>query len=210
MPPQHSRRSRPHRTTDHAARPGIDDRCRPTPRRNQHENSPITTAGGLVAALAALSLTLAACAGSSDCRQRRRFQRAGSAAAETGTLKLWHYESANSAMGIAWDEAIEIFKTEHPGVTVEFERKAFEQIQQNAGMILSSDEGPDIMEYNKGNATAGLLATQGLLTDLTDRGHRSAAGTRSSARACRPPPSTTRRASWAPATGTACRTTAST
>jgi raffinose/stachyose/melibiose transport system substrate-binding protein len=84
------------------------------------------------------------------------------------TLKLWHYESANSAMGIAWDKAIEVFKSEHPGVTVTFERKAFEQIQQNAGMILNSDEGPDLMEYNKGNATAGLLSSQGLLTDLTD------------------------------------------
>ena len=64
-------------------------------------------------------------------------------------------------MGIAWDKAIEIFKDEHPGVKVEFERKAFEQIQQNAGMIINSDEGPDIMEYNKGNATAGLLVLPG-------------------------------------------------
>jgi raffinose/stachyose/melibiose transport system substrate-binding protein len=115
---------------------------------------------GVVAALAAVSLTLAACSGSGD---------AGSAEADSGTLKLWHYESANGAMGIAWDKAIEIFKTEHPNVQVDFERKAFEQIQQNAGMILSSDEGPDIMEYNKGNATAGLLASQGMLTDLTEQ-----------------------------------------
>jgi raffinose/stachyose/melibiose transport system substrate-binding protein len=123
---------------------------------------------GWVAALAALSLTLAACAGSSDSASSSSAD-GSSAAAETGTLKLWHYESANGAMGIAWDKAIEIFKTEHPGVTVDFERKAFEQIQQNAGMIISSDEGPDIMEYNKGNATAGLLASQGLLTDLTEQ-----------------------------------------
>ncbi|KXK61212.1 sugar ABC transporter substrate-binding protein [Micromonospora rosaria] len=86
---------------------------------------------------------------------------------DASVLKLWHYESANSAMGIAWDRAIEIFKDEHPGVEVRFERKAFEQIQQNAGMIINSDEGPDVMEYNKGNATAGLLSKQGLLTDLT-------------------------------------------
>ncbi|MFV2104371.1 extracellular solute-binding protein [Micromonospora sp. LOL_024] len=86
---------------------------------------------------------------------------------EANVLKLWHYESANSAMGIAWDRAIEIFKDEHPGVEVRFERKAFEQIQQNAGMIINSSEGPDVMEYNKGNATAGLLSSQGLLTDLT-------------------------------------------
>ncbi|MFI6262904.1 ABC transporter substrate-binding protein [Micromonospora sp. NPDC051006] len=91
----------------------------------------------------------------------------GGDGSEAKTLKLWHYESANSAMGIAWDRAIQIFKDEHPGVEVQFERKAFEQIQQNAGMIINSSEGPDIMEYNKGNATAGLLSSQGLLTDLS-------------------------------------------
>lgn len=83
------------------------------------------------------------------------------------TLRLWHYEGANSAMGKAWAEAIKQFEAAHPGVTVTYEEKGFEQIRQNAGMILNSDEAPDIMEYNKGNASAGLLSKQGLLTDLT-------------------------------------------
>jgi raffinose/stachyose/melibiose transport system substrate-binding protein len=87
--------------------------------------------------------------------------------AESAELRLWHYEAPNSAMGVAWKEAIARFEKSHPGVTVKFEEKGFEQIQQNAGMILNSDEAPDIMEYNKGNATAGLLSSQGLLTDLT-------------------------------------------
>ena len=86
---------------------------------------------------------------------------------QTGTLRLWHYEGPNSAMGIAWNRAIEIFEESHPGVTVEFEEKGFEQIQDTAQMVLNSDDGPDIMEYNKGNATAGLLSSQGLLADLT-------------------------------------------
>ncbi|PVU83658.1 sugar ABC transporter substrate-binding protein [Cellulomonas sp. WB94] len=117
---------------------------------------------GLVAAIAALPLALTACSGGSSSET--------SAEATSGatTLKLWHYEGADSAMGKAWNESIKVFETEHPGVKVEFEQKAFEQIQQTAGMVLSSDQGPDIMEYNKGNATAGLLASQGLLTDLTD------------------------------------------
>jgi raffinose/stachyose/melibiose transport system substrate-binding protein len=72
-------------------------------------------------------------------------------------------------MGIAWNKAIDIFKQKHPGVTVKFEEKSFEQIQQNAQMILNSDSAPDILEYNKGNATAGLLSKQGLLTDLSDQ-----------------------------------------
>jgi len=114
---------------------------------------------GLIAALAVLTLALAACGGGGSSDE---------ASSDATTLKLWHYEGPDSAMGKAWDESIKVFEAEHEGVTVEFEQKAFEQIQQTAGMVLSSDEGPDIMEYNKGNATAGLLASQGLLTDLTD------------------------------------------
>ncbi|MGD0862560.1 MAG: extracellular solute-binding protein [Candidatus Limnocylindrales bacterium] len=83
------------------------------------------------------------------------------------TLTIWDYESADSAMGQSWAAAIDTFKSTHPGVTVTHEAKTFEEIQSNASMILNSNAAPDVMEYNKGNATAGLLSTQGLLTDLT-------------------------------------------
>jgi raffinose/stachyose/melibiose transport system substrate-binding protein len=90
------------------------------------------------------------------------------------TLTIWDYESADSAMGQSWAAAIDTFKSSHPGVTVTHEAKAFEDIQSNASLVLNSSAAPDVMEYNKGNATAGLLSTQGLLTDLTaiatDRG----------------------------------------
>jgi raffinose/stachyose/melibiose transport system substrate-binding protein len=111
------------------------------------------------ALLTAASLALAGC-GSSD-------NSSSSDSSSAKTLTLWHYEAPTSAMGVAWSEAIKQFQSSHPGVTVKFEAKGFEQIQQNAGMILNSDSAPDIMEYNKGNATAGLLSKQGLLTDLT-------------------------------------------
>jgi len=113
----------------------------------------------LTAALLAASLAVAACGTN------------GSTSATGGgdgkSLKLWHYEGDNSAMGIAWSAAIKDFKTQHPGVTVKFEAKSFEQIQKNASLILNSSSVPDVMEYNKGNATAGILSKQGLLTDLT-------------------------------------------
>ena len=83
------------------------------------------------------------------------------------SIKIWHYEESTTAQGKAWDKAIEIFEKE-TGVKVEFEKKAFEQIRQNASQILNSDDAPDVMEYNKGNATSGLLASQGLLTNLND------------------------------------------
>ena len=109
----------------------------------------------------ALAAGLTACSGSDDGGG------GDGGTADATSRKRWHYESPNGAMGIAWAEAIKVFEEEHPGVTIEFEEKSFEQIQQTAGMILSSDEGPDIMEYNKGNATTGLLSSQGLLTDIT-------------------------------------------
>ncbi|SMQ71351.1 extracellular solute-binding protein [Agreia sp. VKM Ac-1783] len=91
-----------------------------------------------------------------------------SAPAEDGkTLKLWHFESEDSAMGIAWNQAIKTFE-EETGAKVEFEPKSFEQIRSTASQVLNSNEAPDILEYNKGNATAGLLASQGLLTPIDD------------------------------------------
>ncbi len=100
-----------------------------------------------------LALSAAACGGGSGSSSK--------------VLKLWHYESADSAMGIAWNQAIKEFEQTHPGVTVKFEEKGFEQIQKTAPMVLNSKDAPDILEYNKGNATAGLLAKQGLITDMT-------------------------------------------
>jgi raffinose/stachyose/melibiose transport system substrate-binding protein len=86
---------------------------------------------------------------------------------EKRVLKIWHYEGDN-AMGTSWDAAMEEFKEKYPDVEIEFEEKTFEQIQQTAKMILSSDDVPDVMEINKGNATAGLYSKEGLLADLSE------------------------------------------
>jgi raffinose/stachyose/melibiose transport system substrate-binding protein len=119
-----------------------------------------TRGKALLAALALAAPLLAACG--------------DDAAGNPNELRLWHYEGPDSAMGKAWDAAIKEFERTHPGVRVKFEEKGFEQIQKNAPMVLNSDEAPDLMEYNKGNATAGLLSKQGLLTDMsaevTERG----------------------------------------
>ena len=81
------------------------------------------------------------------------------------TLTLWDYEGDTSAMGIAWKAAISEFEKE-TGAKVKFEAKSFQQIQSTASQVLNSNSAPDIMEYNKGNATAGLLSSEGLLTNL--------------------------------------------
>ncbi|MFD0855780.1 ABC transporter substrate-binding protein, partial [Actinomadura adrarensis] len=97
--------------------------------------------------------TLTACGGGSE--------------SNPNELRLWHYESPDSAMGVAWNQAIKEFERTHPGVKVRFEQKGFEQIQKTAQMVLNSKNAPDVMEYNKGNATAGLLSKQGLLDDMS-------------------------------------------
>ncbi|MFG2945441.1 ABC transporter substrate-binding protein [Streptomyces adustus] len=118
----------------------------------------LTTRRRVVASAVILagSLLLTSCGGSD-----------GGSSGDGKTLKLWHYEGPTSAMGVAWNEAIKEFEASHPGVKVKYEEKSFEQIQKTAQMVLNSSDTPDLMEYNKGNATAGLLSKQGLLTDLS-------------------------------------------
>jgi len=118
---------------------------------------PRKSAGLLIAALVALAGSLAACGSSGG----------GGSASSSNVLKVWWYEGPGSAYQIAWDQAIKDFKKQHPGVTVQFSLKSFNQMQQNASMILNSSDVPDVMEYNKGDATTGLLSKEGLLTDLT-------------------------------------------
>lgn len=112
----------------------------------------------IVTAMAAVAtLVLAGCGGSDG----------DDDAGGDDVLRVWHYETPDSAMGIAWEEAMRVFE-EETGATVEFEERSFEQIRQTASQVLNSDQAPDVLEYNKGNATAGLLASQGLLMELDD------------------------------------------
>ena len=120
---------------------------------------PRKSTGLLMAALLALTAALAACGSSGNS--------GGGSSSSSKVLKVWWYEGQGSAYQIAWDQAIADFKKQHPGVTVQFSLKSFNQMQQNASMILNSNNVPDVMEYNKGDATTGLLSKQGLLTDLT-------------------------------------------
>ncbi|MFV0451035.1 MAG: ABC transporter substrate-binding protein [Propioniciclava sp.] len=112
----------------------------------------------LLAAATSIALALTGCSGGSG----------SPAGGEETTLTIWDYENDDSAMGQAWAKAVEIFQEEHPDVEVIQEEQSFEQIQKNAKIVLTGDSVPDVMEYNKGNATAGQLASQGLLMPLTD------------------------------------------
>jgi raffinose/stachyose/melibiose transport system substrate-binding protein len=88
--------------------------------------------------------------------------------AQQKTFTVWWFEDPASSQGLVWAKALGELKANHPDVTVNFEQKTFAQLQASGSMILNSDQAPDVLEYNKGNATAGLVASQGLLTPLDD------------------------------------------
>jgi len=88
-------------------------------------------------------------------------------AADDNVFKIWWYETPESSQATAWNKALDTFKAKHPDVKIEFEQKSWDQIEKAGALMLNSGDVPDILEYNKGNAFAGLVASQGLLTDLT-------------------------------------------
>jgi raffinose/stachyose/melibiose transport system substrate-binding protein len=107
------------------------------------------------ATLAAAAAALTGCAGSSS-----------GSGGETFTIV--QYENPDSAQGQGWALALEMFKEKHPDVTVDYQTTSFDAIRQNAKIMLSGNDVPDVMEFNKGNADGGQLAAQGLLDPITD------------------------------------------
>src|SRR4051812_17365112 len=93
-----------------------------------------------LALAAAVTLALGACS-------------SGDASSGDGkTFTVWWYEDAGNPQDKAWEDALKDFQAAHPDVKVKFERKVWQQIQDAGAMILNSDDVPDLLEYNKGNA----------------------------------------------------------
>jgi raffinose/stachyose/melibiose transport system substrate-binding protein len=110
--------------------------------------------------LAAVAVVALAAAGLAGC---------SAAAGDDGkTFTIWQFEDKSSANYIAWQDAVEIFKEKHPGVKVKEVTTSFDNIRKNAKLLLSGNDVPDVVEFNKGNADGGQLAAQGLLTNLND------------------------------------------
>ncbi|MCU1549721.1 MAG: sugar transporter substrate-binding protein [Glaciihabitans sp.] len=117
-----------------------------------------------VALLVAGALALAGCSGSGGSTAAGKVD-TGHIDGKGKTLKVWWYDAADSATSIAWKAAIKEFEKE-TGAKVDFQLKSFEQLRTTASQVLNSNAAPDVLEYNKGNATAGLISSQGLLTNL--------------------------------------------
>jgi len=124
----------------------------------------------LAATIAVSALTLGACSsGSSDPTADPTTGTTGAAAAdyEGQTLKVMHYEGDESAMGKAWNLAIDMFEKQ-TGATVDLQTTSFEDLNASAEQLFDSSDAPDVSEYNKGNGTAGQLASIGVIQNLDD------------------------------------------
>ncbi|WP_062205387.1 ABC transporter substrate-binding protein [Demequina salsinemoris] len=127
-----------------------------------------TGAAAAVLAIGALALTACSSGGDDADASASGSSSDGAAADYTGeTLTVMHYEGEDSAMGIAWNKAIEIFE-EETGATVDLQTTAFEDLNASAEQLFDSSDAPDVSEYNKGNATAGQLAAIGVIQNLDD------------------------------------------
>lgn len=113
-----------------------------------------THIAALVAVAIIVAPMLSACGGTNS-----------SSSQDDSTLTVWWYADQGSAEAKGWSQTIKVFQKK-TGKKVKFERKSFEQITKNGSQFLNSDKAPDVMESNRGNSSAGLLVTQGLLEDL--------------------------------------------
>lgn len=113
----------------------------------------------LAAAAAAVALTAAGLVACSS----------GSGGDAGKTFTILQYEDPKTAQGQGWQLALELFKKKHPDVKVDFQTTSFDAVRKNAKLTLGGNKVPDVVEFNKGNADGGQLASQGLLTPLDDQ-----------------------------------------
>lgn len=89
----------------------------------------------------------------------------GVLSADQEVFRVWHYET--SALAASWNLALDRFQAAHPDVRVELTVKSFDEVRSTGERILSSDQGPDVLEFNKGDAHAGYFAARGAFRDLS-------------------------------------------
>lgn len=120
-----------------------------------HRSRRLFRVAALTAAAAVATAGLAGCSGGGGSGSK--------------TFTVLQYEDPTTPQGQGWQLAKQIFEKKHPGVKVDFQTTSFDGFRKNAKLVLSGNKVPDVVEFNKGNADGGQLASQGLLQPLTDQ-----------------------------------------
>lgn len=113
-----------------------------------------------------LSLALVAAACSSGTTDDTASPGTTTAAVEPVTLSVWDTfaEEANSPVIEALNAE---FEATHPGVTINREAKAFDDIDATIELALTGDGGPDVFPVNQGESAMGALVRAGLIVNLS-------------------------------------------
>ena len=91
----------------------------------------------------------------------------GGGAEDENTLTLWSVTQEDTQR-TAMDELIQQFEDENPGVTVNVEERAVDEMKNSMRQTAGTDAGPDVYRYWEGFGLGGELVEAGVSLDLTD------------------------------------------
>ena len=138
---------------------------KPSLRRNRRHFPLCDTrqSGALVVAVALVAVLVAACGSSST---------KSSAAAQVSaehpvTLVVLNGDGGETGLLAAYAALNKKFEAAHPGVTIKFEVKSFNDLLSTLKLQLSGSSGvPDVTQSNQGYSSLGALVTDGLVKNL--------------------------------------------
>jgi raffinose/stachyose/melibiose transport system substrate-binding protein len=91
----------------------------------------------------------------------------GSGAEDENTLTLWTVTQEDT-QSAAMEELIQQFEDENPGVAVNVEERAVDEMKNAMRQSAGTDAGPDIYRYWEGYGQGGELVEAGVSLDLTE------------------------------------------
>ncbi len=109
-----------------------------------------------------VSLLAAACSSSSG------GSGASSSAGQKVTLTVQNGDAGATGLLAAYAELNKEFEAAHPGVTINFVTKSFDEQNNTAKLQLSGNNPPDVFQVNQGYEQMGAFVKAGLLTKLDD------------------------------------------
>lgn len=84
---------------------------------------------------------------------------------DKSTLRVWDTYTGER-QSAAMDAQISRYHEAHPNVTIVRTSQAVERMRESVRLLLGTDSGPDVLNYDTGPAYAGALAKAGLLAPL--------------------------------------------
>jgi raffinose/stachyose/melibiose transport system substrate-binding protein len=142
----------------------------------KHLRTKRSRAFSLVIVAGAAAVSLAACSSSGSTASS-----SGGATTGTITLVVQNGDGGETGLLAGYAKLNAEFEAQHPGVTIDFVTKNFNDLVSTLKLQLSGSHPPDITQVNQGYSSMGELLTDGLLTNLDTYASKYGWGSRQSA-----------------------------